>query len=556
MSWQFEVVGLTKSDGALTKRISLTADGQLVSDGSHCVMPSGEAVRFRFNRLSHFAATIGSLPPDKAISLGALHPDLPDMVRIRTKHALAKLNGEADADIIARTSEHIFYRRHCPGLILVDHDSKGMSDDVRRRIDQAGGPVAALRQVLTQLDGCGHIVRASTSSGIYRSDTGEQLPGSAGVHVYISAVHGDDAERFLRTLHERCWLAGFGWKMVGAAGQMLDRSIIDRMVYGAERLIFEGAPVLDEPLRQDVEARKPVVHDGPLLDTLAACPPLSVVEKAKLTQLQAVEAERLASDAGIARRKFIEARSKDLAQRHDMSPERARAIIEKQCGGVLLPDTVLPLDDRELVGTTVRDVLADPQRFIGETLADPIEGVGYGVGKAKIMARPDGSIWIHSYAHGRTVYDLKMDEAAVRAAIFAAAPEDVVRTFIRLMLDAELGADEIQRLRDEVADKTKIGRRQLDTALKQAREQRAVEKHKEKLQRQKAERKDPRPPIEAPSPDAQRLPVLGAIDEILLAVRSDEPPMRDAEGHPTEIRRRAPDTLHEMLSANTQGDSQ
>ena len=40
------------------------------------------------------------------------------------------------------------------------------------------------------------------------------------------------------------------------------------------------------------------------------------------------------------------------------------------------------------------------------TLADPLEGVEYGRGKAKIMRRADGTVWIHSFAHGRTDYEL------------------------------------------------------------------------------------------------------------------------------------------------------
>jgi hypothetical protein len=40
----------------------------------------------------------------------------------------------------------------------------------------------------------------------------------------------------------------------------------------------------------------------------------------------------------------------------------------------------------------VGDVLADPDRFVGATLADPQEGVEYGTGKAKVMQRPDGSL--------------------------------------------------------------------------------------------------------------------------------------------------------------------
>ena len=66
------------------------------------------------------------------------------------------------------------------------------------------------------------------------------------------------------------------------------------------------------------------------------------------------------------------------------------------------------------IGCTVADVLADPERFEGATLADPNEGLDYGRCKAKILRRSDGTPLIHSFAHGRTVYELKLDAAAVR----------------------------------------------------------------------------------------------------------------------------------------------
>ena len=67
-----------------------------------------------------------------------------------------------------------------------------------------------------------------------------------------------------------------------------------------------------------------------------------------------------------------------------------------------------------VAGCTVADVLADPQRFEGETLADPLEGVGYGPSKASIMRRADGTPWIYTFAHGRTVYELRHNAPASR----------------------------------------------------------------------------------------------------------------------------------------------
>ena len=80
---------------------------------------------------------------------------------------------------------------------------------------------------------------------------------------------------------------------------------------------------------------------------------------------------------------------------------------------MLLPDVVLEFDDEDLRSPTVGDVLAALDKFVGLTLSDPQEGRGsYGRTKAKIMRRDDGSLWIHSYAHGRSIYELKFDAAS------------------------------------------------------------------------------------------------------------------------------------------------
>jgi hypothetical protein len=75
--------------------------------------------------------------------------------------------------------------------------------------------------------------------------------------------------------------------MVGAGGQLLERSVVDRVVGTPERLVFEGPPVLVPPLAQDRNARRCKVFDGEILDTVAACPPLSILERAELARLRA-----------------------------------------------------------------------------------------------------------------------------------------------------------------------------------------------------------------------------------------------------------------------------
>jgi hypothetical protein len=395
-----EITVFTKDRGPLTKRISLKSDGTVFSDGSACTMASGRACRKQINGVEELAELIEELQSNQAIALGALSADLADVVSIVTKK---QLNGHAH-DVTARTGDSITYRAGQPTFALIDTDTKGMPDAIAIKIEQAGGVWRLLLSVLPGLEGAARVERRSTSSGLSRSDTNEQLPGSKNLHIYVVAKNGADVERFLRTLHDRCWLAGLGWMIVGEAGQLLERSIIDRMVGTAERLVFEGGPILEPPLTQDAASRRPVAADGDALDTLAACPPLTVTECSRVEAEKAKAAHALKGEAAKASAARVEHKAaRMVAFTPSTSLADARRVAEMQCRGILLPDVELKFDDDEFAGTTVGDELRDPECFIGATLADPVEGDAYKGGPARIARRRDGTIIVHSFAHGRSV---------------------------------------------------------------------------------------------------------------------------------------------------------
>ncbi len=419
-----EITAFTKSNGPLTKRIRINNDGALASDGSECVMSRGVARRIPITDVKQLAVLLDQTNSNQAIALGSLRPDLADEVAVVTKK---EMNGHARSDVIARTGTDILYRNGQPAFALLDYDTKGMPPDVAKRLDGMGGFWPALVAILPGLHSAAHVIRRSTSAGLSRTDTGEQLPGSNGQHCFVAVQDGTDIERFLTTLHARAWLAGFGWMMVGVAGHLLERSIVDRMVGRPERLVFEGSPILDPPLMQDAESRRPIASDGDMLDTITACPPLTVVEKQAFAKLRAEASQPLQAESTKARETFIARQVQRLMARcTNLSQDAAKRVIERQCRGVLLPDVELTFTDPELAGVTVGDVLADPARFDGCVLADPIEGVEYGRTTAKIMRRADGMPWINSFAHGHTTYELKFDVRAIRLAIGQAS--DPVRT--------------------------------------------------------------------------------------------------------------------------------
>jgi hypothetical protein len=546
---ELQVTIFAKRDGPLTKLISLGPDGKIISDGSACVMSRGKARRVELSSAQQLADLIGSLGSHEAITLGALQEGLPDEVKVATKH---RVDRASRPDLIARSREYIAYRPNEPALALIDFDRKAMPAEVRARIVELGGIWRALMSVLPPLKGVARVMRRSTSAGLSRTDTGEALPCSGGGHIFVLVRDGADVEGFLKALHARCWLAGLGWLMVGASGQLLERSIVDRVVGSPERLVFEGPPVLDPPLEQDQERRRPVAIEGEALDTLAACPELSILEQARLRELRAKEAVRLKPEAEKARKVFIAEQARRLALRTGMLPNFAARIIERQCVGILLPDIVLPFDDPGFAGSTVADVLADPARFEGATLADPLEGIKYGTDKAKILRRADGTLWIHSFAHGRTIYELCLDYRAAEASLEKSSPDQAADLFVRCVLSGDLSEDEVERLRNLAGSISGTSKRVLDARVKRARQERAAARTEDERERRIAKRRDPRPQIPAPTSDAPWLPQMAVLNEVLGKVREPEPPMRDFDGVIIRVRVRRTPNMHAFteLGAN------
>jgi hypothetical protein len=552
---QPEIVVLTKSTGPLTKSIGLGDDGSLHNDSSACVMSIGTAARIAVPGIAELGELIAGLKLNQALALGALRSGLPQKVEVTTKRKIEALNGSVQPSLIARTADYLEFKPEQPGFELIDFDTKGMPPEINDRIDRAGGLWPVLLSVIPELAGVARLERASTSAGLYRKDTGAPVPGSNGLHVYIAVQDASDSERFLKALHDRCWLAGFGWMMVGKAGQMLERSIIDRSVGRPERLVFEAPPVLAEPLAQDAEARRPRVTAGEWLDTKTACPPLTIAEKSQLDELRIKAKHQLAGKSDEAREAFIGVQADALVKRSGVTMREARAIIGRQCEGELLPSIVLPFDDPKLAGKTGADVLADPEAFVRETLADPLEGPDYGPCKAMILRRADGTVFINSFAHGGIRYELKLDAAAIRIALSTADKADVIPRLVELLSRAAIEPADEQALIDYARERSGIAVREFGRQFKRAREVKAAEAAKAAREQRRAERNDPRPQLPVPAPDAEWLPQMDALNDVLGKVGGRNPPARDIEGNLVCVRRIALKGTHDFVSANENGDA-
>jgi hypothetical protein len=392
-----EITVFRKHDAALTKRFELGCDGEIQNDSTRCSLSRGTAMRRKVS-LKEFAAMISKTAENVSYALGAFDSELPRRVQIATKAMIAA--GEAPEGAIARTAENIQYKPQ-RSFVLLDYDTKALPDDVKEEVADLGGFIDAIETVCPAIKRAGLIMRSSTSAGIVNVETGEPYE-SSGLHAYLAIEDGTDAERFGAALFDRCWLQGLGFFVVGKAGQRLDRSIIDGAVFHAERLCFEADAELSEGLRQ--EPRKAEVCEGGFLDT-RAFPDLSDAEKAKLRLIKDKAAKAIEPECRAARESFVEERAQAAIAR-GASAEAARQMAESWSRGVLLPDVPLEFDKCGTVTVTVAEVLADPDRWVGETLADPVEGVAYGRCKAMVMQRRDGSLFVHSFAHGACHYEL------------------------------------------------------------------------------------------------------------------------------------------------------
>jgi hypothetical protein len=528
----------------LCKRLSLAENGSLNTDSASCRMSEGIAERMPAETANDLQKIIKVLRGENALALGVSEHD---EARVVTASALAQrgagdLNGRP---VIARTRDHINYRGG-PSWSLVDFDHKGMPTGLDRRIDAAGGMWAALLEVAPGLAKAARVARAS------RSDTSEDVPGAGGEHHYVLVADGADVDRALVALHDRCWLHGLGWYPIGSVGQLLERGLIDPSVRFGERLCFEGPPEIVTPLSQDSAVRQPIAFEGEAIDTRVIIPSLTAYEQTRVEEIKQRARAELEPRAAIIKNEADRKLAERISARDGVPFEVALRTAVARHRGLLPPG--LELDFDHIGICTVRDVLADPDRFIGETLCDPLEGASYGRDKAKVFrAKTDlRRLIVHSFAHGGAVYDLRHDASTINAAIEAAEAKHVVTALCNRVPYGEIDADELVELIAKTAKKAGVGVRSIQSRLKTERVKREQAAHQ--AEHVRAALEDMRLTRPLPYNDGELTPIVDMVDEALASDTSEEPPMRDADGQIVEVRVREPWGLHLLTATGSNAD--
>jgi hypothetical protein len=254
----------------------------------------------------------------------------------------------------------------------------------------------------------------------------------------------------------------------------------------------------------------------------------ALVENEKRRLKPAAEKIAAASDAELAEK---------IAKRTKTPVERVLKQVQKRRRGFLMAEIELHFDDDNIGVRTVRGVLLDPDRFVGETLADPLEGLDYGRCKAKVFIGRLGDIVVHSFAHGDATYVLAPDAATLKQLIEAAGRDGAVAAFAKYIPIALVELDEAERLRQLTVQLSGVGPRVVNAAVKAEKERRA---EKENEFRAKASRTqtDGRPRLEAPSRDDPLGRFAANLDEILARNEDPEPFMRDLNGALVRIEER------------------
>lgn len=489
-------VRLTRMEKAggecLSKRGEIGPDGKPVMHGSDCAMFAGTAFPVVVDGPAGLARLISSLTSSMALVAGSLVPEGDAIPIVTDKRA------DPAAGTYSRTLKNLRYIPGAPAVGLVDFDQKGMPRAVRERIKALGGIEAALASIIKGMDGCARVTRASTSAGLYNAETDERFPSNGGAHFYLFVEDGADFARMLKDAQGRAWLDGLGWIQVGKRGAKLVRSIVDISVGSPERLIFEGRPLLAHPLAQDEEERRPVPHDGPLLDTRAAVPHLTDEEEATLKALVSAAKEALEPEAATAREKA----AVEISAERGIPIERARVLISSSLRGTILDGDTLDFDDPAIGRVTVAEVLRDPDRYHEETLADPIEGREYGRAKAKLFANASGKIIINSFAHGAGLYRLKLSPDTIGELVQAADAKEAPFLLARLLPHCSdrnrVDEERLVKLAAKVGD---VGVRAVKSLISEASAKRRAE----------AEEKREGGPVDAGDPLA---PLLAAVEEL------------------------------------------
>ena len=229
---------------------------------------------------------------------------------------------------------------------------------------------------------------------------------NSGIHIFIPVQDTTHAMEYGALLTERLWLNGYGYIALSANGSMLERTPIDSAVFSPERLDFVGKPVIANSGLKYL-APETVYVEGKMLD-LSTLPALTVEEAQQVSQLKAEAKVLMLQGSATKKEEWGAQKVSELVDKGtDLDTARSTVAAMLDGGGKdLFGSFTLVFSDPMLGTVTVCNVLSNPERYDRKSLADPLEGVGYGKSLAKFYYNNGDTPLINSFAHSGCIYFL------------------------------------------------------------------------------------------------------------------------------------------------------
>ena len=377
---------ITSDHGPLTKNVSLADDGSIQKNAAAQLF-RGHYKTESIADLREFAQQLEAATPSVAFCYGIT--DKPDG-RIVCEDNLAENPGA-----IART-RNFFGLHRGPGILMLDNDNGQIFENTLAEY---------LRDYVGVLDGIDMLVRPSSSSNIYNSETGECLRSMVNQRAYAMVSDASYIPEIGKLIESQLWLSGNGYYDISSAGSLLKRCTVDTSVFQPERLDFVGGAVCTPPLEQrDMSCR--FVEGYQIMLDVRYLPKITPQDEEKLRKLEQRAKAEVEDERKRIRAEWIDRRTADFVKR-GANPDQARQAAQQAADThTLCGDFLISLQSGTEI--TVAELLSDPDRYHGQRCHDPLEPAYRDDPRVAYISLKNGARpYIYSHAHGGCRYALK-----------------------------------------------------------------------------------------------------------------------------------------------------
>lgn len=409
--------------GPIAKQISLTSK----TPEAHIYEAQ---VRTEETDLLQFVQGLKRLPSDQALMTGIRDPKLPNRIVVA---------GQEDRiTTIARTKDY-FYPPTDGAILFKDVDAvqcPQLATDLYttfniKKLQTTDEVYAYLVQVAPELANAPMVIKPSSSSYLWNTETHTWHTQGKGFHIYIFLQHGHDTQRVSDIIDTRSFNQS-GWLYVSKSGAVERRCLFDKKVCSPERIIFAAPPMCVSPLvSKAADFIKVYNAEAPLLNTLSSMildasgnkiKNPGYFEKVSDKEFSAGELKfqklrklpEVIQAVNQYKKQHVEAVVHDIAKVANLSvtPELKEKVLYAIETHTLFGDFPLLLDRKTGEVELVENILNNKEYFHGRRIPQPFEP-DYGNGQVAYLElkRPRPRIYSHGHGGGQSYYLVRQRES-------------------------------------------------------------------------------------------------------------------------------------------------